>query len=93
MNDRIDFDVTSLSASVQLMREQNDKNKENKQKLIEYIDTTLSKEWNTVHGIEAVSELRSFAEINFQEYIDYLDSKINTFEDVVIPALNRINNA
>ncbi len=93
MNDTLSFDIPTLQQSVDAMREENEANKNNQSKLLEYIDTTLSKEWNTIGGAEAVRELREFTTENFQEYINYLSSKIDNFQDTVIPALNEINNA
>ena len=87
------YDIPALVKAVQEMKDQNNSNKRNREAFLEYIDTKLASEWNTEHGREAIEELRKFAEQNLQEYISYLDRKIDIFEDSVIPALNRIDKA
>ena len=93
MNDRLDFSIEGVKNSVEAMRESNEQNVRNKQNFIEYIDANLALEWNTKEGQVAVNELRNFANGRYQEYIDYLNRRINVIEDDVIPALIRINNA
>ena len=93
MGEKLEYNIANLTKEVQEMKRQNSINKRNQQTFFDYIDTKLSKEWNTAHGQEVVRELREFVEKDFQEYISYLDRKISIFEDSIIPALNEIHNA
>lgn len=93
MNDRLDFSIDGVKRSIEEMRESNSQNEKNKEAFLDYIRTKLAPEWNTVQGKEAVAELETFANTKFQEYIDYLNGKINDLDNVVVPALERINNA
>ena len=93
MNDRLDFSIDGVKRSIEEMRESNSLNEKNKEALLDYVRTKLAPEWNTVQGKEAVAELENFANTKFQEYIDYLNGKINDLDNVVVPALERINNA
>ena len=93
MNDRLDFSIEGVKKSVENMRTGNATNEKNKQAFLEYIDGELAPEWNTVQGQQAVNELKNFVNTRFQEYIDYLNGKIDAIEYEVIPALENINNA
>ena len=93
MNDRLDFSIEGVSRSVENMREQNAQNQKNQKAFVEYVESQLAPEWNTAQGRVATAELKKFAETEFQEYIDYLNRRIDAVEYSVIPALNTINNA
>ena len=93
MNDRLEFSIDGVKRAAEEMRESNSLNKKNKEAFLEYIDSKLSPEWNTKEGQVAVGELRNFANTKFQDYITYLDEKIDALENVIVPALERINNA
>ena len=93
MGDRLDFSIDGVRRSVETMRENNELNRKNKQAFLEYINSDLAPEWNTKEGQVAVEELRGFVNGRFQEYIDYLNAKIDVIENTVIPALENINNA
>lgn len=85
------FNVGKLGIRVGSIIEENAANVLNKQKFLNYIDTELQAAWDTDHGREAIAELRSFVENEFQNYIDYLNEKARNFEEV-ISKLKRINN-
>lgn len=93
MNDRLDFSIEGVKRAVENMRTGNATNEKNKQAFLEYIDGELAPEWNTVQGQQAINELKSFVNTKFQDYIDYLNGKIDAIEYEVIPALENINNA
>ena len=93
MSDRLDFSIDGVRRQVEVMRESNAQNEKNKESFIEYVDSTLSPEWNTKEGQVAVTELKNFANKNYADYIRYLNDKIDALENVIIPALERINNA
>ena len=93
MGDRLDFSIDGVRRSADSMRTNNELNAKNKQAFLEYIDSDLAPEWNTKEGQVAVEELRAFVNGRFQEYIDYLNAKIDVIENTVIPALENINNA
>ena len=93
MEDRLDFSIEGVKKAVENMRTANEQNQKNKTSFIEYIDGQLAPEWNTKEGIVAVEELKKFVNTQFQEYIDYLNNKIDAVEYGVIPALEKINNA
>lgn len=93
MSDRLDFSIDGVKRSIEEMRESNAQNKTNKEDFLGYIDSKLSPEWNTKEGQVAVNELRDFVNTKFQDYITYLDAKVDALETVVVPALERINNA
>ena len=94
MDDTLYFDeAPKFQQVVDAMREDNEANKNNQARMLEYIESKLSKAWNTPGGKIAIDELKKFTTENFQEYINYLDSKIDNFQDVVIPALIEIENA
>ena len=93
MNDRLDFSIDGVKKAIEEMRESNSQNEKNKEAFLDYINSKLEPEWNTVQGKEAVEELRNFANVKFQDYITYLNGKINDLDNVVVPALERINNA
>lgn len=93
MGDRLDFSIDGVRKAVDEMRTNNEANRRNKQAFLEYIDGNLAPEWNTKEGQVAVGELRGFVNGRFQEYIDYLNSKIDVIDNTVIPALENINNA
>lgn len=93
MSDRVDYSIEGVKKSVESMRESNAQNKKNKQAFLEYIDGNLAVEWNTKEGQVAVNELRNFVNGRFQEYVDYLDSKIDVVDYDVVPALIKIDNA
>lgn len=93
MEDRVEFSIPGVKSQVENLRESNSLNKRNKEAFLDYIDSKLAPEWNTKEGKVAVGELRNFVNTKFQDYITYLDEKIDSLEYVVIPALERINNA
>lgn len=93
MNDRLDFSIDGVKKAIEEMRESNSQNEKNKEAFLDYINSKLEPEWNTVQGKEAIEELRNFANVKFQDYITYLNGKINDLDNVVVPALERINNA
>lgn len=93
MSDRLDFSIDGVRASIETLREENDKNKKNKEAFLEYLDSKLAPEWNTKEGVVAVNEIKRFVNTQFTDYITYLDEKIDALETVVVPALERINNA
>ena len=93
MNDRLDFSIDGVKRAVEEMRESNSQNTRNKEAFLEYIDSRLAPEWNTKEGQVAVAELKNFVNTKFQDYITYLNGKIDALENIVIPALERINNA
>ena len=93
MSDRLDFSIDGVKKAIEEMRESNSQNKSNKEAFLEYIDSKLAPEWNTKEGQVAVEELRAFVNGKFQDYITYLDGKIDALDTVVVPALERINNA
>ena len=90
MDDRLDFSIEGVRKSVENLRSGNE---QNQKKFIDYIDSKLAPEWNTTNGVEAVAELRNFVNTQFQEYIDYLNNRIDAVEYDVVPALENINNA
>lgn len=92
-NDELEYSIDGVKKIAMEMRENNGINKENKEKFLEYIETNLAPEWNTTQGVVAVEELRTFVNTSFQEYIDFLDSKIDLIEEIVIPGLVEIDNA
>jgi len=93
MNDRLSFSIEGVKKAIEDMRESNSLNEQNKEAFLDYILTKLAPEWNTVQGKEAVTELENFVKNNFQDYINYLNSKIDDLDNVVVPALERINRA
>jgi len=93
MDDRLDFSIEGVKRSVENLRAGNEQNQKNKTAFIEYIDNKLTPEWNTVEGKVAVQELKNFVNTQFQEYIDYLNNRIDAVEYDVIPALENINRA
>lgn len=93
MGDRLTFSIEGVKRTAAEMRENNAINAKNKESFLSFIDAKLVPEWNTQQGKVAIDELKKFVNGRFQEYVDYLDEKINVLEDVVIPALERIDNA
>ena len=93
MDDRLDFSIEGVRKSVENLRAGNEQNQKNKTAFIEYIDSKLAPEWNTTNGVEAVADLRNFVNTQFQEYIDYLNNRIDAVEYDVVPALENINRA
>ena len=93
MDDRLDFSIDGVRQSVENLRAGNVQNQKNKQAFLDYIDTKLAPEWNTVEGRVAVQELRNFVNTQFQNYIDYLNNRIDAVEYDVVPALENINRA
>ena len=93
MNDRLDFSIDGVKRAIEEMRESNSQNEKNKEAFLDYVRTKLAPEWNTEQGKEIIAELENFANSKFQEYIDYLNGKISDLDNVVVPALERINNA
>ena len=53
----------------------NTSNQKNQEKFLGYVDSTLSNEWNTVKGQEAVEELKPYRD-NINRYIAWND-KLN----------------
>ena len=92
-DDRLDFSIEGVRHSVENLRAGNELNQKNKAAFIEYIDSKLAPEWNTVEGRVAVQELKNFVNTQFQEYIDYLNKRIDAVEYDVVPALENINRA
>ncbi len=93
MDDRLDFSIEGVRSSVESLRASNEQNRKNKQAFIDYIDSKLAPEWNTVEGRIAVQDLKNFVNTQFQDYIDYLNNRIDAVEFDVVPALENINNA
>ena len=93
MNDRLEFSIDGVRASIENMRQSNEMNKQNKHAYLDYVSNELAPAWNTANGQASVEELKSFANTKFDEYIRYLDRKIDDVENVVLPALENINNA
>ena len=93
MDDRLDFSIDGVRQSVENLRAGNVQNQKNKQAFLDYIDTKLAPEWNTVEGRVAVQELRNFVNTQFQNYIDYLNNRIDAVEYDVVPTLENINRA
>ena len=90
MHDRLEFDPERVKNVVLEMKEKNEQNKKNMQLFLAHVDNELSNAWQTTGGQEAIAELKKFVNENFQEYINYLDARIDQLENVVIPALNNI---
>ena len=93
MNDRLDFSIDGVRKSAEEMRANNELNKKNKQAFLEYIDSSLKPEWNTTEGQVAVEELIAFVNGEYSDYIDYLDRRIDTLENDVVPKFIAIDNA
>lgn len=85
------FNIGKLAAGTGAILEQNAMNVIRKKEFLKYIDDVLSKAWNTEHGQQAIQELRSFVENQFQDYIDYLNERVQKFENTAV-LLNRINH-
>lgn len=93
MSDRLDYSIDGVRKAAEEMRADNKANEKNKELFIDYINNQLVPEWNTPQGKAAIEDLKGFAEKDFQDYINYLNDKIDALENIVIPALERINNA
>ena len=93
MNDRLDYSIADVERAVEDMRQSNETNKKLKSDFLAYIDGSLKEEWNTEQGQQTISQLEKFVNGHFQDYINYLDARIDTLSNVVIPALIRIENA
>ena len=91
--DNLNFSIEGVSRSVSNLREQNEQNKDNKAKFLDYIETSLAPVWTTDQGKVALDELRAFAEEEFENYIKYLDRRIDALEFEVVPRLKKINQA
>ena len=87
------YEIADLRKSVEDMRNENEQNVKNKEKFEEYLRTQLEGKWDTTHSREAIEDLKNFITKDFQEYIEYINKKLNAFESVVIPGLERIENA
>lgn len=92
-SDALSFDIQGIRASIENLKDLNAINSKNKEDFLNYISNDLAPTWTTKEGVVAVEELREFVNIKFEEYIRYLNSKINSLENVVVPALNSIDNA
>lgn len=93
MNDRLDFSIEGVKKSVENMKVANNENVKIKEAFLDKINNTIANEWTTASGQVAVDELRNFVNVKYQEYINFINTKIGSIENVVIPALNNINNA
>ena len=93
MGDRLDFSISGVEKSIEYLREENSLNQKNQEKCLDYINNTLAPQWTTNGGTEALDELRTFVQTRFQEYVDYLNGRIDVLENDIVPALIRINNA
>lgn len=91
--DRLDFSIDGVRKTIEELILNNQKNEKNKAAFVEYIDSSLAPEWNTKEGKIAVEELKKFANTEYQDYIQYLEGRINVLENTVVPALENINNA
>ena len=87
------YEIAGLRKSVEDMRKENEQNVKNKKLFEEYIRTQLEGKWDTTHSRAAIDDLKNFITKDFQEYIEYINKKLNAFESVVIPGLERIENA
>ena len=93
MGDKLNFEIVGVKTNIIGMHALNEINKKNKEKFIDYIKSTLAPEWVTTNGAAAVAELERFVNTRFQEYITYLDEKIDDLENIVVPALQKIDEA
>ncbi len=91
--DNLNFSIEGVSRSVSNLRDQNEQNRDNKEKFLDYIETSLVPVWTTDQGKVALNELKAFVEEQFTDYIKYLDTRIDALEYDVVPRLKRINQA
>ena len=74
------------------LRELNSNNSKNKEKFLEYIESGIAPYWTTTEGKIALEELRNFANNDYQNYINYLNTRIDALEDI-LPNLQNIDQA
>lgn len=88
----LEFSVRETIEAIERLKDIMVDNNRIKDNFISYIDTKMAPYWTTEEGLETIEELRDFVNNDYQEYINYLNDRINALESI-IPNLNAIDRA
>lgn len=89
----LSYDIVEVKESIENMKDELESIKRNKDNFLNYIDSNLVMAWNTTNGKVAIEELKKFIDGDYQKYIDFLNSVIINYEQIVIPGLENIDKA
>ena len=92
MKDSLYFDQASLQKVISFLTEAKDGMTKVKEEFIQYNETNLKKYWSSAGSIVAQSRLESFINNDIENFIQYINQRINDLQDSV-PYVNRIDEA
>lgn len=81
--DLLQFNAPQLDAQIKILEGIRDTIKLANTRYIGYIDEKLVPNWTTDNGIVSVGKLKDFSERNIQDFITYLDLRINDLNDAL----------
>lgn len=80
-NDNLEFNSAQLQEQIGILEEIRNTIQSSKDNYVDYINTNLSPNWTTEGGKNTINGLLSFADIDIQGFITYLDGRIQDLED------------
>lgn len=75
-SDNVKFNSEQLMAQVRVLENVRDMMISSKDKYVEYLETNLRPNWTTEGGRAAADRLRNFAETDIQDFITFLNQKL-----------------
>lgn len=75
-SDNVKFNSEQLMTQVRVLENVRDMMVSSKNKYVEYLETNLRPNWTTDGGEAAADRLRNFAETDIQDFITFLNQKI-----------------
>lgn len=90
--DNLTFSESGLQTVIGILSELKGEIGVFKDQYLEYVETNLKPNWTTTGGVQSVELLRNFAEEDIQNFINYLQNRIDNL-NASAPRLSNINNA
>lgn len=91
-SDNLTFSEEGLANTIAVLDELKGEITVFKDRYLEYVSTNLKPNWTTTNGVKSVEDLNTFAETDIQNFINYLQRRIDNFR-VTQKQLYNINNA
>lgn len=90
--DNLTFSESGLQTVIGILGELKGEINSFKDQYLNYVETNLKPNWTTTNGVQSVEILRNFAEEDIQNFINYLQNRIDNL-NASAPRLSNINNA
>ena len=91
-SDNLTFSESGLQAVISVLSKLKGEISAFKDQYLNYVETNLKPNWTTTNGVQSIEILRNFANEDIQDFINYIQNRIDNFH-ATAPRLSNINNA